>query len=103
MTQAKLGILAHLEAKPEKVQEVEDFLKGALPMALQEADTNTWFAIRLGPTTFGIFDTFPHEDARQAHLSGKIAKALFSQADELLASPPDIKQIEILVSKLPQI
>lgn len=102
MTQANLGILAHLEAKPEKVEEVQDFLTGALPMAVQEAGTNTWFAIRLGPTTFGIFDTFADEGARQAHLSGKIAEALLSQADKLLASPPDIKQIEILASKLPQ-
>ena len=102
MTQANLGILAHLEAKPEKVAEVQDFLTGALPMAVQEAGTNTWFAIRLGPTTFGIFDTFADEGARQAHLSGKIAEALLSQADKLLASPPDIKQIEILASKVPQ-
>ena len=101
MTQANLGILAHLEAKPEKVEEVQDFLTGALPMAVQEAGTNTWFAIRLGPTTFGIFDTFADEGARQAHLSGKIAEALLSQADNLLASPPDIKQIEVLASKLP--
>ncbi|MBN3908482.1 MAG: antibiotic biosynthesis monooxygenase [Nostoc sp. NMS1] len=103
MTQVKLGILAHLEAKPDKVEEVQDLLTGALPMALQEAGTNTWFAIRLGPTTFGIFDTFADEGARQAHLSGKIAEALMSQADKLLASPPDIKQVEILVSKLPKI
>ena len=72
-----------------------------MPIALQEAGINTWFAIRLGSTTFGIFDTFAEEGARQAHLSGKIAEALISQADKLLASPPDIKQVEILVSKLP--
>ncbi len=95
------GILALLEAKPGKEDEVASFLSGALPLAQAEPATVAWFAIRLGPSTFGIFDAFPDDAGRQAHLSGQIASALMSRADELLAEPPDIQQIDVLAAKLP--
>jgi quinol monooxygenase YgiN len=95
----KLGILAVLEAKPGKEQEVENFLKSALPLAERERDTVSWYALKLGPSKFGIFDTFADQRGRAAHLSGDIAKALFARAEELFASPPAIEQPEILAAK----
>jgi len=95
------GILALLEAKPGKEEEVASFLSSALPLAQAEPATVAWFAIRLGPSTFGIFDVFPDDAGRQAHLSGQIASALMARADELLAEPPDIQQIDVLSAKLP--
>ena len=95
------GLLARLEAKPGREGDVEQLLVGALPLAEAEIGTQTWFAWRMGPTTFGIFDTFESEDGRQAHLSGEIAKALMANADELLAQPPQIDPIDILAEKLP--
>ena len=100
MTQANKAILARVEAKPGKAAEVEAFLKGALPLAMEEDATTTWFALKLGPTSFGIFDTFVDDAGRQAHLQGEIASALLSKADELLASPPDIAQVDVLAAKL---
>ena len=93
------AILALLEAKPGKEQELENFLKSAQPLAAAEPATTTWYAIKLGPARFGIFDTFPNEAGRQAHLSGPIAKALMAKADELLAKAPQLEMIEILASK----
>jgi quinol monooxygenase YgiN len=95
----KLGILAVLVAKPGKEREVEDFLKSALLLAERERETVSWYALKLGPSKFGIFDTFADQHGRDAHLSGEIAKALFARADELLASPPSIEQPEILAAK----
>lgn len=95
------AILARLEAKPGKEEEVASFLSSALPLAQEEPATVAWFAIRLGPSTFGIFDVFPDDAGRQAHLSGQIASALMARADELLAQPPDIQQIDVLAAKLP--
>src|ERR1700733_11333384 len=77
------AILAVLEAKPGKEQELEAFLKSAQPLAAAEAATTTWYAIKLGPARFGIFDTFRNDAGRQAHLSGPIAKALMAKAGEL--------------------
>lgn len=96
-----LAIWAMLEAKPGKELEVEQFLKSALPMAQAETQTTTWYALKLGPTTFGIFDTFVDQKGRDAHLSGDIAKALFAKAEELFARPPHIEQPEILAAKIP--
>ena len=96
-----VGLLVRLEAKPGKEKEVESFLTGALPLAQQEPDTTAWFAIRLGPSTFGIFDVFPNDSGRQAHLSGPIAAALMEKASELLARPPVIEKVDVLASKLP--
>lgn len=96
-----LGLLARLEAKPGREADVEKLLASAQPLAEAEAGTQTWFAWRMGPTTFGIFDTFEDEDGRQAHLNGEIANALMANADELLAQPPDIQPIDLLAEKLP--
>jgi quinol monooxygenase YgiN len=93
------AILALLEAKPGKEQELEAFLKSAQPLAEAEPATTTWYAVKLGPGRFGIFDTFKDDAGRQAHLSGEIAKALFARADELLAKAPQIEMLEILASK----
>ena len=94
-----LAILAVVEAKPGKEKEVEDFLKSALPLARAESQTLRWYALRLGPSSFGIFDTFADQSGRDAHLKGEIAKALFAKADELLASPPQIQQPVIIAVK----
>ena len=98
----KVALLVRLEAKPGKEAAVEQFLAGALPLANQEATTPVWFALRLGPSTFAIYDAFPHESGRQAHLSGRVAAALMEKASELLAQPPTIEKADILAAKLPQ-
>lgn len=98
---AKVGLLVRLEAKSGKEADLENFLKGGLPLAEQEPATITWYAVKIGPSTFGIFDTFPDDAGRQAHLSGPIAAALMAQADELLAEPPVIEQVDILAAKIP--
>jgi quinol monooxygenase YgiN len=96
---SKLAIWAQLEAKPGKEKELEAFLKSAQPLAEREAGTVTWYAIKLGPGKYGIFDTFADENGRNAHLNGEIAKALFAKADELLAQAPKIEKPEVLASK----
>lgn len=95
-----VALLARLEAKPGKEAEVADLLKGALPLANAEPATTVWFALQLGPSTFGIFDAFPDEAGRQAHLSGQIASALMAKAPELLATPPSIEPVDVLAAKL---
>jgi quinol monooxygenase YgiN len=97
-----LALLALLEAKPGKEAELEAFLKSALPLAQAEAETTSWYALKLGPSQFGIFDTFADSKGRDAHLNGEIAKALFAKADELLAKPPQIEKPEILAVKPPR-
>jgi quinol monooxygenase YgiN len=96
-----VGLYVRLDAKPGKESEVESFLRGALPLVNQEPATTAWFAIRMGPSTFGIFDVFADESGRQAHLSGKVAAALMAKAPELLATAPNIEKIDILADKLP--
>jgi quinol monooxygenase YgiN len=96
-----VGVLARLEAKPGKEADVQRFLEGGLSLAQGEPETIAWFAIRLGPSTFGIFDAFPGESGREAHLTGPIAAALMEQASELLAQPPAIEKVDILAAKLP--
>jgi quinol monooxygenase YgiN len=97
-----LGLFVRLEAKPGKEEDVAAFLKQGLEMANQEPSTLLWFALRLGPTTFAIFDAFPDEAGRQIHLNGPIAKALMANAPDLLAVPPTIEPTEILGAKLLQ-
>jgi quinol monooxygenase YgiN len=97
----KVGLLVRLEAKPGKEAEVESFLRGGLPIVEAEPDTTAWFAIRFGPTTFGIFDAFPSDEGRQAHLSGRVAAALMAKAPELLAQPPAIEKVDVLAATLP--
>jgi quinol monooxygenase YgiN len=98
----KVALFVRLEAKPGKEAEVESFLKSGLPLAEQEPATTAWFAVRMGPSTFGIFDAFPDEAGRQAHLSGKIAAALMAKAPDLLAKAPAIERVDVLAAKLPQ-
>ena len=98
----KLALFVRLEAKPGKEAEVESFLRGGLPIVQNEPTTIAWFGIRLGPTTFGIFDAFPDEAGRQAHLSGQVAAALMAKASELLATPPVIEKVDVLAAKLPK-
>ena len=97
-----LGLFVRLEAKPGKEEEVAAFLRQGLQMANQEATTLLWFALRLGPSTFAIFDAFHDEAGRQTHLNGPIAKALMAHAPDLLAVPPSIEKTEVLGAKLPQ-
>jgi quinol monooxygenase YgiN len=85
---SRVSIWAQLEAKPGKERELEEFLKSAQPLAVREAGTLSWYAIKMGPGKYGIFDTFADENGRNAHLNGEIAKALFAKAGELLAKPP---------------
>ena len=93
------ALFVRLEAKPGKEQAVADFLAAGLDMAGQETTTPIWFALKLSPTTFGVFDAFASEADRQAHLHGSIAAALMTQADEMLASPPSIESIDVLGMK----
>ena len=95
-----LGLFVRLEAKPGKEEEVAAFLMQGLQMANQESTTPLWFALRLSPSTFAIFDAFPDESGRQTHLNGPIAKALMTHAPNLLAAPPSIEKTQILGAKL---
>jgi quinol monooxygenase YgiN len=94
-------LFVRLEAKAGKENEVAKFLETGLAMANQEATTPIWFALRLGPATFGIFDAFKDESGRQAHLNGPIAKALMAQAPTVFSKPPVIEKIDVLGAKLP--
>jgi quinol monooxygenase YgiN len=96
---ARFALYAHLKAKPDKHAEVEALLKSALPMAQKETGTVTWYAFKEDEGSYGIFDTFETEAARQAHLDGPIAKALMAKAGELLSEPPAIHKIELLADK----
>jgi quinol monooxygenase YgiN len=97
----KVALFVRLEAKPGKEKEVESFLLSGLPIVQAEPATTAWFGIRLGPSTFGIFDAFPDEAGRQAHLTGRVAAALMAKAGELLAKPPSIEKVDVLAAKLP--
>ena len=95
------ALYVRLEAKPGKEKAVEAFLATGLNFANSETTTPVWFALRLGTTTFGIFDAFTDEVSRQTHLEGPIARALMVNAPELLAHPPVIERLEVLGAKLP--
>ncbi len=95
------ALYVRLEAKAGKEEAVETFLRDALPVVQKERGTQAWLALRLGPSTFGIFDAFPDEAGRQAHLSGQVAAALKSKGGELFASPPTIDKADVLAAKLP--
>ena len=96
----KVALLARLQAKPGREAEVAQLLTSALPLANAESATTVWFALKLGPSTFGIFDAFADDTGRQAHLAGQIAAALMAKAPELLAQPPTIEPAEVLAAKL---
>ena len=93
-----LGLLVMLEARAGKEADAEAFLKSAQPLALNEKGTLKWYAFKLGPGKFGIFDTFANEADRNAHLSGRIAKALGALASELFAAPPQVEKVEVLAN-----
>jgi quinol monooxygenase YgiN len=95
----KLGIVALLEARPGKEGALADLLRSAQALAAQESATLVWYAFQSGPRSFGIFDAFADEAGRTAHLEGRIAAALLGRADELLASPPDIRKVDLLAVK----
>jgi quinol monooxygenase YgiN len=95
----KYAILARVEAKPGKEKEVLEFLKSALPLAQAEPGTIRWFALQIGPSTFGIFDTFETTEGRMDHLNGEIAKALMANAATLLAKEPIIEMVDLLAVK----
>jgi quinol monooxygenase YgiN len=95
------ALYVRLEAKPGKEADVAAFLKSGLPIVREEPGTVAWFGIRMGPTTFGIFDAFPDEAGREAHLAGRVAAALMAKAPDLLASPPVIEKFDVLAFKLP--
>lgn len=96
-----VALFVRLEAKPGKEKDVEQFLRSGLPLVNDEPATTAWFGIRLGPSTFGIFDAFPDENGRQAHLSGKVAASLKAKAGELFSTPPSIEKVDVLAAKLP--
>jgi quinol monooxygenase YgiN len=96
----RLALLVRMEAKPGKEDEVAEFLRGALPLAEAEPATTVWFALRIGKSTFGVFDAFADEAGRQSHLSGQIAAALMAKAPELFSAPPVIEKVDLLAAKL---
>lgn len=95
------ALWVRMEAKPGKEKEVEAFLLGGRPLVMEEPATIAWFGVKLGPSSYAIFDVFPNDAGRQAHLSGKVAAALMAQAAELFSQPPSIEKIDVLASKLP--
>jgi quinol monooxygenase YgiN len=97
----KFALLVTMEAKPGKEAEVEAFLRDGQPIVEKEPGTVAWFGVRMGPSKFGIFDAFPDEAGRQAHLSGLVAKALMERTAELFVSPPKIEKLDVLAAKLP--
>ena len=96
----KVGLFVRLEAKAGREADVDAFLRSGLPLVDAEPATIVWFGLRLGPSTFGIFDAFPDETGRSAHLSGRVAAALGERAAELLAAPPTIERVDVLAAKL---
>ena len=97
----RVALWVRLEAKPGKEAAVEAFLKSGLALANQEPATTAWFALKIGPSTFGIFDAFPDDTGRNAHLNGPIAAALMANASALLSSPPSIEKVDVLAAKMP--
>jgi quinol monooxygenase YgiN len=98
----RVALYVRLEAKPGKEAEVESLIKSSLAIVQSEPATTAWFGIRLGPSTFGIFDAFPDEKGREAHLAGRVAAALMAKAPDLLAKSPVIEKVDILAAKLPE-
>ncbi len=96
-----VGLLVRLKAKAGKEAEVQRFLESGRTIVESEPATTAWFAIRMGPSEFGIFDAFPDDSGRQAHLAGRVAEALMAQADDLFDAPPDMQPVDVLADKLP--
>lgn len=98
---SKVALFVRLEAKPGKESEVEQFLRDGLAIVEAEPATTSWFALRLSPSTFGIFDSFPDDAGRNAHLAGRVADALMAKANDLFTTPPQISKLDVIASKLP--
>ena len=96
-----VGLLVRLRAKAGKEDEVQSFLESGQAIVQDEPETVAWFAIKMGPSEFGIFDAFPDDSGRQAHLSGRVAEALRAQASELFEEAPDIQRVDVIADKLP--
>lgn len=96
----KVALLLRLEARPGKEAEVAELLSSGLSLVRQEPGTIAWFGLRIGPSTFGIFDAFPDEAGREAHLAGKVAAALQEHGDDLFATPPTIERVDVIAAKL---
>jgi quinol monooxygenase YgiN len=96
-----VGLLVGFKAKPGKEDEVESFLEGGLAAVLDEPATTAWFAVRISESEFAIFDAFPDDSGRQAHLNGRVAEAVMARADELFSEPPDIRPVDVIASKMP--
>ena len=96
-----VGLLVTMDAKPGKEADAEAFLQSAVPLVNDERATVAWFAIRLSDSTFGIFDVFPDDAGRDAHLNGKVAEALMAQAPDLFSGALNIQKIDVQDSKLP--
>jgi len=96
-----VGLLVRLEAKEGQEDEGARFLEGGQALLEDEPDTTAWFAIRLGPSTFGIFDVFADDSGRDAHLNGRVAETLMGRAEELFAQAPSIEKVDVIASKLP--
>ncbi|MGC2487014.1 MAG: antibiotic biosynthesis monooxygenase [Acidimicrobiales bacterium] len=95
----KLGLLALLEAKPGKGNDLGAFLESGRALAVAEKGTVTWYAFKISENEYCIFDSFETEDGRQAHLNGEIPTALGQVASELLAKDPDIRTVDIVAVK----
>jgi quinol monooxygenase YgiN len=95
-----VGVLATLKARPGKEIKVEEFLRSATPLVAAEVGTAAWFAFKVGPSTFGIFDAFNDEEGRRAHVNGEVAKALFARAEELFVTDPQIQMVDIVAEQL---
>ena len=96
-----VAMFVRLEAKPGKEMEVVQFLQSGLQIVQQEPETAAWFALQTGPGTFAIFDAFPSETGRQAHLTGRLAAQLMARASDLFVRPPIIENMTVLSNKLP--
>ncbi|MBI1781911.1 MAG: antibiotic biosynthesis monooxygenase [Sphingobacteriales bacterium] len=100
---SNVALYVRLEAKKGKEAEVENFLRNGLRIAENEPSTTSWYAVRMGPSTFGIFDTFPDNNERETHLKGELAKALKAKTNELFSKEPVIEKLDILAAKMPEL
>ena len=95
------GLIVRLVSKPGREDDVEAFLRDALPLVDDEPQTVAWLAVRTGASAFAIVDVFPDEAGRRAHLDGPVAAALLARAGELLAAAPEIERVDVIAAKLP--
>jgi quinol monooxygenase YgiN len=94
------ALLVRLEALPGKETELATFLTEARSIVMEEPGTVAWFAIQFGPSTFGVYDVFPDDEARDAHLAGGVGQALGPNTG-VLFSEPQIEKVDILADKVP--